>query len=62
MEAMECNNLLYIPIGDYFMIAGCKRIDLNCLASDQHYTKCIWNTVFLTVISKGDHFFLNMCD
>ncbi len=32
---MKWNNLLCIPIVDYFIIAGCKIIDLNCLISLQ---------------------------
>jgi hypothetical protein len=40
MEAMKCNILLYIPIVDYFLIAGYMRINFNCLTSDQPHTKC----------------------
>ena len=53
MEAMKYNNLLPIPIKEGFIIAGYMRIDLNCLTSDQHYTKCLWNSVFLSYFKIG---------
>ncbi len=64
MEAMKCNNLLYIPIVEYFIIASCKQIDLNCLTGDQQYTKCLDGTQSsISVISKYDHYyFLSMWD
>jgi hypothetical protein len=62
MEATKCNNLLYIPIVDYCMIAGCKRIDLNFLTSDQHHTKCLWTSVILSYFKRGSCYFLELYD
>jgi hypothetical protein len=62
MEAMKCNNLLYVPIVDYFMITGYKRIDFNCVTSDQHHTKCVWNSVVLSYFKIGSFYLLELYD
>ena len=62
MDAMKCYNIFYIiPIGEYFVIVSCMRIDLNYLTREQHYIKCHWNSVCLAVLSTLNHFFLNVC-
>jgi hypothetical protein len=64
MDAMKCyKNLFYIiHIGEYFIIASCMSIDLNCLTSDQYYIKYLWNSQYFSVLPKLDHFFLKICD
>ena len=53
MDEMKSNSLLYIPSKDWFTHASCKQIDLNCHTSDQHYTKCLLNSVVLRYFKIG---------
>ena len=54
MEAMKCSkNLLCIPIGELFIIVDFKKIDMYFISSDQYYTICLLNQVFLSSFKIG---------